>query len=382
MECENTDEKSFHQVVLTIKEKLEKHDLKKWKNIVKPEDEAAYNEYFDRIIREGDNEVKEEEQGGEDSGEEEKKRLMEKNTIGRTYKGEEAGKEKAMRREYGKRRYEVNKVFFDSISNREKFYFLLKIKEIMETSWLLAHKRLEGVKLEENSKSVNVQELIDYSKKISDTTCAPPECDNINDKLIHQEYYPNYHFLNFVNIEEMHLSKLFQLQKYSTVCFPPIITIQESNPSMDRNYGKSMLTVDITCTTPNSTIFYKVNDDIKERIYDADNKPNIAKRKKINIYAWSTKPGCMKSRVSYISKSYEVQEEEEEQVYNSHTQSNLRNEELEKPSHMSKSDKDENTSDKPSTITNVFKNLGMLLSRKKEKTQEPSSNEESSSSGD
>ncbi|KAI4836640.1 mediator of RNA polymerase II transcription subunit 4 [Plasmodium brasilianum] len=337
------DKKSFHEVVLTIKEKIEKYDLNKWKNIVKPEEETLYSKYFEELLNKAGN-----------------KEVDKENT--------KIDNSKDIISEKSKKGYEINKEFFDKISNKEKFYFLLNIKEMMETSWLLADKRLDGIKLEETSEPVNVQELINYSSILSDTTCAPPECDNINDKLIHQEYYPNYHFLNFVNIEEIHLSKLFQLQKYSTICFPPIITIQEYN---------NILVVDISCSTPSTTIYYRVNDEIKEQVYDANNKPKIKKRKKVNIYAWSVKTGFIKSRVSCISKSYQVEEDDV-----SLTNEMLNIEQLDKPSFVEKVNKDENTSDKPSAITNVFKNLGFLLSRKKEKSSESSSNGGSSSGED
>ncbi|CRH01272.1 conserved Plasmodium protein, unknown function [Plasmodium relictum] len=335
MECDYENEKSFHKIVLTIKNKIEKYDINKWKNIVKPED-VSYNAYFEKLVKE-DIEYNDKEN-----------KINEENVNNENEKKENT--------------YEINKDFFDNISNREKFYFLLNIKETMETSWLLAHKRLEGIRLEENSELVNVQELINYSKKLSDTTCAPPECDNINDKIIHQEYYPNYHFLNFVNIEEIHLSKLFQLQKYSAVCFPPIITIQEND---------NLLIVNITCSTPNTTIYYKVNEELKENIYDSYNKPKISKRQKINIYAWSVKEGYIKSRISCFSKTYNV---------NDPSQNLLNNENSLFFPDSIKSDKGENENilNKHPSSTNVFKNLGFLLSRKKEKKSETSSNEESS----
>ncbi|CRG94849.1 conserved Plasmodium protein, unknown function [Plasmodium gallinaceum] len=341
MECEYEKKKSFYEIVLTIKKKIEKYDLSKWENIIKPED-VSYNDYFEKLVKESNTECDDKEI-----------KINERNVN--------------IENENKKNTYEINKDFFDNLSNRDKFYFLLSIKDTMETSWLLAQKRLEGIKLEENSEFINVQELLNYSKKLSDTTCAPPECDNINDKIIHQEYYPNYHFLNFVNIEEIHLSKLFQLQKYSTVCFPPIITIEEND---------NLLIVSITCSTPTTTIFYKINEEIQEKIYDSDNKPKIPKRQKINIYAWSVKEGFIKSRVSCFSKTYNVKED--------NSQNLLDNEASQFFPDSFKSDKTENENimNKQSSNTNVFKNLGFLLSRKKEKKLETSSNEESFSSNE
>ncbi|CAG9473641.1 conserved Plasmodium protein, unknown function [Plasmodium vivax] len=364
MECGYRNEGKFHQVVLNIKEKIEKHDLSKWKDIVKPEEGPKYDEYFERLLRGG---TPEKDSHEEDSNE---KHTHETHDLP-AEQAEETPPEvcEPPGDEKNKTEFQLNKEFFDKISNKEKFYFLLNIKEMMETSWLLAQKRLEGIKLEEKSKPVNVQDLLNYSQKIADTTCAPPECDNINDKIMHQEYYPNYHFLNFVNVEEIHLSKLFQLQKYSTVCFPPIITIQEGKDNM--------LAIDITCSTPHATIYYRMNDDPNEQIYNTDDKPQIRKRKKVNVYAWSVKDGHIKSRVSCISKSYKVEEDDSFPLSD-----NLPNKEQgEQQTGSSKMGVEANAPGKPSQITNVFKNLGFLLSRKKEKTEEPSSNGESSSEG-
>ncbi|EUD69267.1 hypothetical protein C922_00130 [Plasmodium inui San Antonio 1] len=373
MECGYRNEGKFHQVVLTIKEKIEKHDLSKWKDIVKPEEGPKYDEYFERQLREDSHEKGSQEDTHEkdthekdtnDDGVHETDDLSAEQGEGTPLEGSEP-----LGDEENKMQFKLNKEFFDKINNKEKFYFLLNIKEMMETSWLLAQKRLEGIKLEEKSKPVNVQDLLNYSQKIADTTCAPPECDNINDKIMHQEYYPNYHFLNFVNVEEIHLSKLFQLQKYSTVCFPPIITIQEGK--------EKMLVVDITCSTPHVTIYYRINDETNEHIYNADDKPRIRKRKKINVYAWSVKNGHIKSRVSCISKSYKVEEDDSFSLSD-----NLPNKEQgEQPRGSSKTGIEANSSSNRSQTTNVFKNLGFLLSRKKEKTEESSSNGESSSEG-
>ncbi|CAA9989489.1 conserved Plasmodium protein, unknown function [Plasmodium knowlesi strain H] len=373
MECGYSNEGKFHQVVLTIKEKIEKHDLSKWKDIVKPEEGPKYDEYFERLLREGN---QEKDKNGKDT---EGKDTHEKNTHDEGVHGKDdlsaEQVEKTPSHEYQQtedeenpKKFQLNKEFFDKINNKEKFYFLLNIKEMMETSWLLAQKRLEGIKVEEKSKSVNVQDLLNYSQKIADTTCAPPECDNINDRIMHQEYYPNYHFLNFVNVEEIHLSKLFQLQKYSTVCFPPIITIQEGKDNM--------LVLHISCSTPHATIYYKVNDETNEQIYNTDEKPKIRKRKKINVYAWSVKNGHIKSRISCISKSYKVEEDDSFSLSD-----NFPNKDQgEQPSGFSKTGTECNApGSKPSQITNVFKNLGFLLSRKKEKTEESSSNGDSSS---
>ncbi|ANQ10086.1 Uncharacterized protein PCOAH_00044590 [Plasmodium coatneyi] len=359
MECGYPNEGKFHQVVQTIKEKIEKHDLSKWKDIVKPEEGPKYDEYFERLLREGSQEKDTHDGGAHGIHDLSAEQVEEPPPGGYGATGYEENKTE----------FQLNKEFFDKITNKEKFYFLLNIKEMMETSWLLAQKRLEGIKLEEKSKPVNVKELLNYSQKIADTTCAPPECDNINDKIMHQEYYPNYHFLNFVNVEEIHLSKLFQLQKYSTVCFPPIITIQEGKDNM--------LLVDITCTTPHVTIYYRINDETDEYIYDAVNKPQIRKRKKINVYGWSIKNGHIKSRVTCISKSYKVEEDDSFFLTD-----NLANKEQgEQPPGSSKRSMESNAPDKPSQFTNVFKNLGFLLSRKKKKTEESSSNGESSSEG-
>ncbi|GAW82433.1 hypothetical protein, conserved [Plasmodium gonderi] len=356
MECGYRNQRKFHQVVLNIKEKIEKHDLSKWKNIVKPEEGAKYNEYFEQLLR-GDHD------GNDNKDAHNNDECGKELNVASTSDNNEKRME-----EKNNTKFELNKEFFDHINNKEKFYFLLNIKEMMETSWLLSRKRLEGIKLEEKSKPVNVQELINYSKKIADTTCAPPECDNINDKIMHQEYYPNYHFLNFVNVEEIHLSKLFQLQKYSTVCFPPIITIQED--------VDNLLVVNITCSTPHVIIYYRVNDAVNEQIYNADEKPKIVKRKKINVYARSVREGYMKSRISCISKSYKVEDD------TSSVQETVLSKKLEEQSlDTLKTDNDANVAHKSSQMTNVFKNLGFLLSRKREKTEMLSSNDESSSDG-
>lgn len=219
---------------------------------------------------------------------------------------------------------------------------------------------MEGIQLEEKSDSINLLELINYSKKIADTTCAPPECDNTNDKIMHQEYYPNYHFLNFINIEEIHLSKLFQLQKYSKVCFPPIITLQEEK-------NNNQLTITITCSTIESIIYYKVNDETNYHLYDHNNKPMIPKRKKVIIYAWSIKEGFIKSRISCLSKSYEVQDDSDEDILTKDKNT----------IHKDTSNKNDN-SNKTSSATSVFKSLGFFLSKKKVKSSESSSHDQSS----
>lgn len=320
MECNNLNEaNTFHKVVLKIKENIDKYYLIKWKDIVKPENEILYNEYFEKLIQEENIKYDIKDYIKFDGIE----NIHNENLINYTLKNSNSNinnndinniynecdnsynvKKIKLKDNY---RYEINKQYFDNISEREKFYFLLQIKEMMETSWLLAQKRMEGIQLEEKSDSINLLELINYSKKIADTTCAPPECDNTNDKIMHQEYYPNYHFLNFINIEEIHLSKLFQLQKYSKVCFPPIITLQEEK-------NNNQLTITITCSTIESIIYYKVNDETNYHLYDHNNKPMIPKRKKVIIYAWSIKEGFIKSRISCLSKSYEVQDDSDEDI--------------------------------------------------------------------
>ncbi|SPJ13013.1 conserved Plasmodium protein, unknown function [Plasmodium sp. DRC-Itaito] len=372
MECNNLNEvNTFHKVVLTIKENIDKYYLNKWKDIVKPENEVLYNEYFEKLIQQEENikyDIKDyiKFNGVENIHNENLMNYTLKNNnmnnkdinnIYNEYDNSYNVKKIKLKDNY---RYEINKQYFDNISEREKFYFLLQIKEMMETSWLLAQKRMEGIKLEEKSDSINLLELINYSKKIADTTCAPPECDNTNDKIMHQEYYPNYHFLNFINIEEIHLSKLFQLQKYSKVCFPPIITLQEEK-------NNNQLTIDITCSTIESTIYYKVNDETNYHLYNHDNKPIIPKRKKVIIYAWSIKEGFIKSRISCLSKSYEVQDASDEDILTK-DENNF---------HNDTSNKNDN-SNITSSATSVFKNLGFFLSKKKVKSSESSSHDQSS----
>ncbi|KYN96240.1 hypothetical protein PGSY75_1465200 [Plasmodium gaboni] len=372
MECYNINEaKTFHNVVLKIKENIDKYYLNKWKDIVKPENEVLYNKYFEQLIEQEENikyDIKDYIQfnGIENIHNENlmdyelKNNDMNNKNINHIYNKCDNSYNVKKTKLKDNDRYEINKKYFDNISHKEKFYFLLQIKEMMETSWLLAQKRMEGVQLEEKSDSVNLLELINYSKKIADTTCAPPECDNTNDKIMHQEYYPNYHFLNFVNIEEIHLSKLFQLQKYSKVCFPPIITLQEEK-------NNNQLTITITCSTIESIIHYKVNDETNYHLYNHDNKPIIPKKKKVIIYAWSIKEGFTKSRISCLSKSYDVQDDSDEDI-------------LTKDKNVIQnviSNKNDN-SNKTSSATTVFKSLGFLLSKKKVKSSESSSHDQSS----
>lgn len=373
MECNNLNEaNTFHEVVLKIKENIDKYYLIKWKDIVKPENEILYNEYFEKLIQEENIKYDIKDYIKFDGIE----NIHNENLINYTLKNSNSNinnndinniynecdnsynvKKIKLKDNY---RYEINKQYFDNISEREKFYFLLQIKEMMETSWLLAQKRMEGIQLEEKSDSINLLELINYSKKIADTTCAPPECDNTNDKIMHQEYYPNYHFLNFINIEEIHLSKLFQLQKYSKVCFPPIITLQEEK-------NNNQLTITITCSTIESIIYYKVNDETNYHLYDHNNKPMIPKRKKVIIYAWSIKEGFIKSRISCLSKSYEVQDDSDEDILTKDKNT----------IHKDTSNKNDN-SNKTSSATSVFKSLGFFLSKKKVKSSESSSHDQSS----
>ncbi|KYN94302.1 conserved Plasmodium protein, unknown function [Plasmodium reichenowi] len=374
MECNNLNEaNTFHKVVLKIKENIDKYYLIKWKDIVKPENEILYNEYFEKLIQQEENikyDIKDyiKFDGIENIHNENLMNYTLKNSnsninnndINNIYNECDNSynvKKIKLKDNY---RYEINKQYFDNISEREKFYFLLQIKEMMETSWLLAQKRMEGIQLEEKSDSINLLELINYSKKIADTTCAPPECDNTNDKIMHQEYYPNYHFLNFINIEEIHLSKLFQLQKYSKVCFPPIITLQEEK-------NNNQLTITITCSTIESIIYYKVNDETNYHLYDHNNKPMIPKRKKVIIYAWSIKEGFIKSRISCLSKSYEVQDDSDEDILTKDKNT----------IHNDTSNKNDN-SNKTSSATSVFKSLGFFLSKKKVKSSESSSHDQSS----
>ncbi|KOB85824.1 hypothetical protein PFDG_01295 [Plasmodium falciparum Dd2] len=373
MECNNLNEaNTFHKVVLKIKENIDKYYLIKWKDIVKPENEILYNEYFEKLIQEENIKYDIKDYIKFDGIE----NIHNENLINYTLKNSNSNinnndinniynecdnsynvKKIKLKDNY---RYEINKQYFDNISEREKFYFLLQIKEMMETSWLLAQKRMEGIQLEEKADSINLLELINYSKKIADTTCAPPECDNTNDKIMHQEYYPNYHFLNFINIEEIHLSKLFQLQKYSKVCFPPIITLQEEK-------NNNQLTITITCSTIESIIYYKVNDETNYHLYDHNNKPMIPKRKKVIIYAWSIKEGFIKSRISCLSKSYEVQDDSDEDILTKDKNT----------IHKDTSNKNDN-SNKTSSATSVFKSLGFFLSKKKVKSSESSSHDQSS----
>lgn len=330
---ENEEEKnSFLKLVLSIKNEIENYDVKKWEQIVRPED-PGYDEYFNKCI------------------EDQKKEW-------------ESGKKREMEITREKKTFDLNASYFEGLSRNEKFFFLLKLKEMMETSWLLAHKRLAGIKSEEESNSLKVDDIIRYSSTLADTTCAPPDYDNVEDKALHLQFYPNYHFLNFINIENIHMSKLFQLQKYSTVCFPPIIYLKEK---------EGMLTVYIFCTTPKATIYYKINNDTHERIYDRKHKPEIPKRGKVVIYARSTKEGFLNSRVSCYSKTYKGEGGIEKDVLTKPLPTVS-------PQMLNKAEKSEEGLAKPTLDKSkkAFKHLGFLLNREREKKSNSSSSESSS----
>lgn len=330
---ENEEKKnSFFSLVSLIKNEIENFDVKKWKTIVRPED-PGYDAYFDKCVQDQRKEW-------------------------------ESNEKKEMETTREKKTFDLNAGYFERLSRNEKFFFLLNIKEMMETSWLLAQKRLAGIKSEEESNSVNVDDIIRYSSTLADTTCAPPDYDNVEDRALHFQFYPNYHFLNFINVEEIHMSKLFQLQKYSTVCFPPIIYVKEK---------EGMLTIYICCTTPNATIYYKVNNDAHERIYDRKHKPKIPKRGKVVIYARSTKEGFLNSRVSYYSKTYKGKGVMESDVLTKPLPTAP-------PQMLNKAESSEEISIKPTLdkSKNVLKNLGFLLNREREKKSRSSSSESSS----
>lgn len=333
---ENEKNKNFFKLVLQLRTEIENFDLEEWKKIVKPED-PLYDSYFEKCLQE----------------------KRDKYERGKTNDVVETKKEKRV--------LKLNKRYFQNMSRSERFYFLLNLKEMMETSWLLAHKRMAGIKSEEQSDFVNADDIIKYSEKLADTVCAPPDYDNVEDKALHLQYYPNYHFLNFVNIEEMHMSKLFQLQKYSTVCFPPVIYIKEKN---------EMLTIYISCTTPNATIYYRVNNDAHERIYDYMNKPRIRKNPKVSIYAWSAKEGHMKSRVSCYSKTFKGVKaiSAADTLLPKHVPSSTA-----KGSSSIDIEKEKLIKPKIEKNKKVFKNLGFLLNREKEKKPQGSSSDLSSS---
>lgn len=323
---------SFFKLVLSIKNEIEKFDLQKWETIVRPED-PGYDAYFNKCVEDQKKEW--------ESGENREMETREKKT------------------------FDLNATYFERLSRNEKFFFLLNLKEMMETSWLLAHKRLAGIKSEEESNSLRVDDIIRYSSTLADTTYAPPDYDNVEDKALHLQFYPNYHFLNFINIEKIHMSKLFQLQKYNTVCFPPIIYLKEKE--------EGMLTIYIFCTTPNATIYYKVNNDVHERIYDRKHKPNIPKSGKVVIYARSTKEGFLNSRVSYYSKTYKGKGASEKDVL-------VKPLPMAPPQMLSKEEISEESSTKPTLDKSkkVFKTLGFLLNREREKKSKSSSSESSS----
>ncbi|CBZ54460.1 conserved hypothetical protein [Neospora caninum Liverpool] len=113
--------------------------------------------------------------------------------------------------------------FLRALPREFQLHLLVKISSVLETPWLVAQKRLEGIKEAEKARPLTLDEVVTYARRLGGSTAAPPETSNISDVVAHQSVYPAFHFLPYPSMEELQESRLGFLasKPFDRVCFPP-----------------------------------------------------------------------------------------------------------------------------------------------------------------
>ncbi|CDJ58850.1 Chromosome II, complete genome, related [Eimeria maxima] len=117
---------------------------------------------------------------------------------------------------------------FDSFTPREQFLLLSKINNKIDTPWVQALRRLRAVEECETSRPLELNEVLNYARRLAGNVSAPPETSNVVDPVAHNAAFPRYHFLPYPSVEEMQASRLAALaaRPYGEICFPPEVTAQ------------------------------------------------------------------------------------------------------------------------------------------------------------
>ncbi|KEP67307.1 UNVERIFIED_CONTAM: mediator complex subunit MED4 [Hammondia hammondi] len=163
-----------------------------------------------------------------------------------------------------------------SLPREHQLHFLVKMSSILETPWLVAQKRLEGIKEARNARRLTLDQVVTYARRLGGSTAAPPETANISDVVAHQSIYPTFHFLPYPSMEELQASRLSFLasKPFDRVCFPPeirsrwTVRLRKSERSCDEEGDSRAETetkvpgfeVRLVCQTPDAQLVYCVFD--------------------------------------------------------------------------------------------------------------------------
>ncbi|PHJ25759.1 mediator complex subunit med4 [Cystoisospora suis] len=158
------------------------------------------------------------------------------------------------------------------VNRREQcLHVLTEIASVLDTPWLVAQKRLEGINDAEKSRRLTLEEVVLYARRLGGSTAAPPETTNISDVVAHQAIYPTFHFLPYPSMEELQSSRLSFLasKPFDKVCFPPEIRTKLSYRVSRRETDASGrpnriggYEVRFVCQTPGCTIKYSLFDSV------------------------------------------------------------------------------------------------------------------------
>ncbi|XP_026192970.1 uncharacterized protein LOC34622543 [Cyclospora cayetanensis] len=115
---------------------------------------------------------------------------------------------------------------FAAFPSKEQFLLLNKITNRIDTPWVQVLRRLRAVEECEMSRPLELNDVINYAKRLAGSVAAPPETANIVDVVSHQTAFPSYHFLPYPSMEELQNSRLAALgtKPYADICFPPDIS--------------------------------------------------------------------------------------------------------------------------------------------------------------
>nr|CEL76741.1 TPA: mediator complex subunit MED4 [Toxoplasma gondii VEG] len=163
-----------------------------------------------------------------------------------------------------------------SLPREQQLHLLVKMSSILETPWLVAQKRLEGIKEAEKARPLTLDQVVTYARRLGGSTAAPPETANISDVVTHQSIYPTFHFLPYPSMEELQTSRLGFLasKPFDRVCFPPeirsqwTVRLRKSERSCDEEGDSRAGTetnvpgyeVRLVCQTPGAQLVYCVFD--------------------------------------------------------------------------------------------------------------------------
>nr|BAN65357.1 hypothetical protein [Babesia bovis] len=135
------------------------------------------------------------------------------------------------------------------IKDREKL--ALHIHSMMEGLWLAGRKKLDAINQCNRSAPLKISEVSSYAKRLSRTTCSPTENMNTMDPNYHSETYPQYHFLGYPSVSEMHSSRLFDLHRLEESSSAPRVIFEPISADMHR--------MRLECSTPNAVLYFQTS---------------------------------------------------------------------------------------------------------------------------